>query len=89
MVLKSKVIAQFAYTDVQVELDKFLAEIQPEQLKAIAVDNGICWVVWDDQAPNRLASLNKHRVSKQPIGDPTVNDHPKNTSTWIDNSCTM
>lgn len=67
--------------------DAFLVKLHPTQYKGHAVDNGLIWLVYDDETPNRLASLNLNKVSRQPSGDPTVSDHPKNTETWIDNSC--
>lgn len=87
MVLKSKKIIHADYDVVQKLIDDFLVGLTPEQVKAIQIDNGIVWIIYDDQAPNKLASLNLNKVSPQPSGDPTINDDPQNTATWIQDSC--
>ena len=87
MVLKSKLIVDIDIYKAQEEFDKFLLTIRPDQYRGHSENNGIIRVVYDDSAPDRIASLNMNKVSDQPLGDPTIDDHPKNTATYIDNSC--
>lgn len=89
MVLKSKLLRHIDYDTLQQQFDEFLLSISPEQYKSHTVDNGMIWVVYDDQSQDRLASLNQNKVSDQPFGDPTIEDDVKNTATWIDNSCNL